>query len=121
MLFIGFPKSSLDKFKPQDAVVEPFGETGDNLTMTLPVSLVVPDKDCSLEQSYQNWRTTVPLVEGKDSNESGTRPPRIGGASHPVSMTGILKQMLEFPIENRTPIDCMLFLAELKKQASSLL
>ena len=88
--------------------------------MTLPDTLVKPDnEDSTLEQEYENWRSTVPLINGKDepkAKENIVRP-----NSSAVSMTGIVKQLVEYSIETHSPIDCMLFMVELKKQASSLL
>lgn len=116
LLFIGFPQTSLDKFKPEGATVSLFDDK--NILLILPEQLVVVEEGHSLEEDFQNWRTTIPLAESKDEKEG--KSPRIS-TSFPVSMTGVMKQIMEFPIESNTPIDCMLFLADVKKQLSSLL
>lgn len=118
LLFIGFPQSSLDKFKPEGASVALFDDK--NVLLTLPEGMVVPSEGSTLEQEFQNWRTTIPLTESKTEQQKGIKAPKLSSSS-PVSMTGIMKSIMEFSIESNTPIDCMLFLAEVKKHLSSLL
>ena len=122
MLFVGFPKTSLDKFKPDGSEVI-VREGKDEICLLLPESLVKADEGSSLEEQFSNWRTTIPLTEDKPAaNKDGTvRQQGVSSSAQPMSMTGIMKRILEFPIENNCPIECMLFLTELKKQASSLL
>lgn len=120
MLFIGFPQTSLDKFKPETAVVNELPSKC--VVLMLPDVMVAPDSGSTLEADFQNWRTTIPLTEGKEtklSAEQQSLPARANSGS--VSMTGIMKQILEFPVESHSPIDCMLFLVDVKKHISSLL
>lgn len=120
MLFIGFPQTSLDKFKVDGAQVEE--KEDKNVQMTLPPELVQGDADSTLEEEYQNWRTTIPLLEEKDTKaDKGILRAASGHVGQPVSLTGIMRQVLEYPIEQHSPIDCMLFLAEIKVGLSSLL
>ena len=116
LLFIGFPQTSLDKFKPDGATVSVFDEK--NVLLVLPEQMLVVEEGHTLEEDFQNWRNAVPIAESKDDKEG--KAPRISTSS-PVSMTGVMKQIMEFPIESNTPIDCMLFLADVKKHLSSLL
>ena len=119
MLFIGFPQSSMEKFRPGKAVLQENTEEK-RLLLILPEDVVKADEGSTLEQDFQNWRTTIPLTEGKTpTDETTPRTAHLGGGS--VSVTGIMRQVLEFSVEAHSPIDCMLFLAELKKQVSSLL
>lgn len=121
MLFVGFPQTSLDKFKVDGALVEE--QEDKNVMMTLPPELVHAEGESTLEEEYQNWRTTIPLVEGKDrvSEKENLKGSSSGHALQPVSLTGIMRQVLEYPVEQHSPIDCMLFLAEIKVELSSLL
>ena len=127
MLFIGFPQKSIYKFVPEGVAIETNDEK--NIILNLPEAMVAPDEGSSLEKDYQNWRATIPLVGEKPgiSSSSDTLFDNAGpsaavkSSSKSVSMTGIVKQLLEYSVENHTPLDCMLFIAELRKQASSLL
>ena len=118
MLFIGFPQTSLEKFKPETAIIK---ESEDKcVILLLPETMVTPDKDSTLENDYQNWRDTVPFADGKDKKSPEQSLPT-RAATGSVSMTGIMKHILEFPVESHSPIDCMLFLVDVKKELSSLL
>lgn len=122
LLFIGFPQSSLEKFKPEGATVALFDDK--DILLTLPEGMVVPSEDSTLEQEFQNWRTTIPLTESKSEQQEGGKASKLPSklsSSSPMSMTGIMKSIMEFPVESNTPIDCMLFLADIKKHLSSLL
>lgn len=116
VLFVGFPQSSLDKFKVEGSMVEPWDNKG--VLMTLPEELVHPDaEDSTLQTEFENWRTTIPLA-GTAGEE------KVKGAqakvSQPVSVTGIMRQIFEFQVENHSPIECMLFLVEMKQKLSVL-
>lgn len=118
MLFVGFPQTSLEKFKPETALVKDLPEKC--VALILPSAMVVPDEGSTLETDFQNWRNTIPLVESKISNPAEQSVPTRANTGS-VSMTGIMKQILEFPVESHSPIDCMLFLVDVKKNISSLL
>lgn len=117
MLFVGFPQSSLDKFLPQNT--ERIDNEDKSVTLTLPSDLVRADEGSTLEIDFQNWRTAIPLVEGKNTDSPGAAS--VPSLSSPMSMTGIFKEVLNFPIEQKSPIDSMLFLADVKRRLSSLL
>ena len=126
IVLIGFPKTSLEKFSPMDAKCEPFGEK--NMILTLPPSMVRPAEGSTLEQEYKNWKTTIPITESKESQaassggDSANAPlSKKIASSAPMSMTGIMKQILEFPVESRSPIECMVFLSDIKGRLSSIL
>lgn len=118
ILFIGFPQSSLEKFVVDGATVEDWPDKGKLLL--LPSSLVHPDTpDSSLEEEFQSWRTTIPLSGKTETGKEKTEgQPKAG---QPVSVTGIMRQILEFQVEQHSPIDCMLFLAQLKQKLSVLI
>lgn len=117
IVFIGFPQSSLEKFCPEDSHCTVLDDK--NVLLSLPEDLVTVEEGHTLEKDFENWRTTIPEAETKEK-ASDSKTPKISTAS-PVSMTGVMKQIMEFPIESNTPIDCMLFLADVKKHLSSLL
>lgn len=74
--------------------------------MTLPEELVHPDaEDSTLQTEFENWRTTIPLA-GTAGEE------KVKGAqakvSQPVFVTGIMRQIFEFQVENHSPIECII-------------
>lgn len=120
MLFVGFPQSSLDKFCIEGTHVEPLVDGRVNLI--LPGELVKPDNsEESLETEFQNWRITIPLAQPKEElqPQMGKDTPEKFHSSS-VSMTGIMKQILEYPVEKHSPIECMLFVVDLKQMITTL-
>ena len=115
MIFVGFPKTSLERFTTEGLMDVQTCDDG-RCILTLREELVMPDNGSTLEQDYQNWRNTISITPGKEKEKDSLRIP-----ANPVSLTGIMKRILEFPVESSTPIDCMQFIAELKRQASSML
>lgn len=123
MVFVGFPQSSLEKYLPEGAVIGTNADDEKGVIITLSPEMVRPDEGSTLEQDFQNWRTAVPLTVTKDSSavnpqDSLSIPQR---ASSPMSLTGIFKEIVSYPIVQSSPIESMLFLADIQKRLSSLL
>ena len=114
MLFVGFPQTSLEKLLIDGVTVQ--DKDDKNRLLTLPQELVIPDNGSTLEEDFRNWRDTIPLSESKSLEED-----KLKFKANPVSLTGIMKNILEFPVESSTPLDCLHFIVELKKQAASML
>lgn len=55
---------------------------------------------------YVVWKDSVPL--------ENTESPKIKGEGNALS--DLSKKILNFPIESKTPVECMVFLAEIKKE-----
>lgn len=104
VVFIGFPQSSFEKFRVEGSTVEQWEDKG--ILMTLPEELVHPDReDSTLSEEYQNWRATIPLAQKTEDGKVKEGQPKAG---QPVSMTGIMRQILEFQVENHSPIECII-------------
>lgn len=120
--YIGFPETSLQKWMPEGAEQRVEGEK--HLVLTLPEAMVTDDFDV-LTAAYAEWKNTIPLTE----SQSGLRK-RGGGkdvidgdynlAGQPATLTGIMQRILAFPIESRSPLECMTFLADVKRQLAAL-
>lgn len=112
VVYIGFPRTSLPKYVLEGA--EAVENADGTVVLRLPEPLFPPENERgTLPADFGAWRERVPMSETKTAHkmekENEMRQP-----VQPVSPTGIMQQVLAFPIESRTPIDCMLFLAEIK-------
>lgn len=85
MLFVGFPKTSLSRLLPEGCETKEQDEG--HLLVCLPDILVKGEQDRTHE--FANWRSTIPMAETKDKK---TLPSL---ADRPVSMTGVMKKVLE--------------------------
>ncbi len=111
--YIGFPQTSLSKYVLDGTeVVENADGT---VVMRLAESLFPPENEReTLLVDFSAWREHQPVTELKtNKKDDGKEPNR---AVQPVSSTGIMQQLQAFPIESRTPIECMLFLVEIKQK-----
>lgn len=114
MTYIGFPQTSWEKFRIEGSTVEKSGEK--DIVMQLPESLFNEEQINNMPAEYEAWKTSIPLVEPKEKDKT---PPSL--AQHPVSLTGIMRKVLEWQVEQHSPIESMLFLADVKKQLAELL
>ena len=117
IVFIGFPIASFNKFVPEDATVEQ-GEG--HLVLHLPMDDKPELKDApALEEAFANWKGSIPVAVPKKGNVRDDL--RNTGGEAPRHMSEIMLSIVAFPIEQKTPIESMAFLAQLKQQIASLL
>ena len=116
--FIGFPVTSLEKYTPDGADVESVEDK--YVRMYLPLSLVPDDFTIDMMATdYDAWKSSLPVAEQKKKEEKHTGPNEdlfVHPARKQLGMTEIMRNILTFPIENRTPMQCAAFLAEIKEQ-----
>lgn len=108
--FVGFPVTSLDKWTPQDSKTEQVAEKHQCITLAIQVG-----DSAQMMQQYEDWKSSVPLSEPKEK-ETMTRAE--GAAKQPnggrQTLFSVAQQILSYPIESKSPIECMLFLSEVK-------
>ena len=117
VVFIGFPIASLNKFLPEDATVE---QAEGHLRVHLPMESKPELADeAAMQEAFGNWKSSIPVAVTK---KGGLRDEMRGpGGEAPRHMSEIMLSIVGFPIEQKTPIECMTFLAQLKQQIASLL
>jgi len=123
VLFVGFPVSSFDKFFPDTSLVE-VGDKAKDIRLS---AASVPD-EMTLEimtTDYETWRSSIPLTVSneKQKEHSGAVMSQLMSEQKPTSITitSIMQQILAFPLEQKTPLDCMLFIADVKQQLAKLI
>ena len=109
VVYIGFPRTSLQKYVLDGTEVEEC-EDG-SVVLRLSATLFPPESECKvLSVDFEAWREHLPMAEKTVQKQATDKQPMV----QPVSPTGIMQQVLMFPIESRSPIECMLFFAEIK-------
>lgn len=99
VISLGFPGETLERiFKKEE--MEYAGEK----------VIGIPDNDIDM-QAYQQWFESVPLCEQKENTVLPQQGPTLS-----CSPDTVLKKIREFPIEQSTPMDCMVFLARMRKE-----
>lgn len=117
--FIGFPEKSLDKWLPEG--VEQTAVAEKHLVLHLPDVLLGTDPD-SLMNDYNTWMESIPLTASREpskKNSSGVErtKPSVGTET----LTTIMQQILAWPVESRSPLESMNFLADVKVRLAALI
>ena len=118
IIFVGFPLTSLDRYTPQGAAVLSMGDK--SIMMTLPADEFAPDADSdSLRTDFEHWKQCQPFTEvsKKKMEEEKVRAER---NAHP-RLTDVMLRILAYPIEQHSPMECMVFLSDIKQQISEII
>lgn len=118
IVFVGFPTASLPKFVPEGTAAKVNEDK--SVELTIPQSLL-PDiqQQEPFLTDFDNWKQSVPLAETK--KKSGSPAGLDEFAVQPSNARELLKKLLAYPIEQKTPIDSMLFLTELRREAVTMI
>lgn len=115
--YIGFPETSLDKWMPEGAELEALDEK--HLAVHLPKPMIEAMKPVELDVEYVEWKESIPLTEHKTKEEHKNKKSDTldGVFEDKVTITSVMHRILEFPIESKSPIESMLFLANVKRRS----
>jgi len=114
--YIGFPETSISKWVKSPRLLEQVDEK--HLVLVLDMAPADLDEN-AMRTMYESWYNDIPLQEQKSKVDK--RIPAEVCATHPSSLTGVMQKVIAYPVESKSPIDCMLFLSEIKKELSSLI
>lgn len=115
-LFVGFPLKSADKFIPNRLSFDNVSDSQIDMTITLPDGIAEVGYD-KLAETFELWKQDQPIQEPK------TKPEERADEHHRPShtLTGIMSQILAYPLEQRTPMENTNFISQLKQQLAELL
>ena len=108
-VMVGFPVDAVAKYTPSDAVTVTDEKDEKHIILTLPETLVTETDVRTMTEAYRNWRDAVPMTEAKEKNAGAL-------ADRPVSLTGIMKQVLDYEIEEHSLRETEQFLKEIKRK-----
>ncbi len=114
---IGVPGSKFDDYVPENASVVKDAEDERHIIVTLPEPLVTETDAKKMDADYQAWRMTIPISEQKDKGQTFSH----NLSDHPVSITGVMKKLLDFDLNDHSPNETVQFLKDLKRQLTSLI
>ena len=118
VVFIGFPVSSLAKYTSEGVSVKAGEEK--SMDLVLPEEAFQEGVEVSLLQSeFDHWKDSVPLVESSKKETDGGISS--AAASRPSRLTDIMHRILTYPIEQKSPLESMQFLAEIKRSIADII
>lgn len=117
VVYIGFPETSIDKWMPEGAVLEALDEK--HLAVHLPKPMIEAMTPVELDVEFVGWKNSIPLTEHKTKEEHKNKKDDTldGVFEDKVTITSVMHRILEFPIESKSPIESMLFLANVKSRS----
>lgn len=121
VVYIGFPETSIEKWMPEGAQQRVDGEK--LLVVRLP-DLMIMDNLEIMQKNYEEWKNLIPLAEasrGKKNNTLGTEDENSVKHNHAVSLTSVMQRVLSWPIESKSPLESVAFLADVKQQLATLI
>ena len=111
--FVGFPLKSMEKFIPYHTGFVPVSDSQIDVTVELPPM----DMEMSygnLKEAFEAWKESLPVSEDKPKRDGADT------ARSPRSLTGIMQQVLSYPLESKTPLENIAFIGELKRELAAL-
>lgn len=118
IVFVGFPLTSLDRYTPEGTSVAPVDDKA--VALMLPPSAFPSDVEAdALATDYANWKQSQPLTEASKKREEETKS-RAERNAHP-RLTDIMLDIMAYPIEQHSPMECMAFLSDVKQRLSQIL
>ena len=121
IIHIGCPVSSFFKHLPEGATHTV--ATDGSVTLQLPETMFPEGIDVqAMEAEFLQWKQSVPVAESAKKRQSeALRDLNDGGATiQPVSLTAVMQQILSFPIEKKSMIECVSFLSDIKTQLAKM-
>lgn len=114
IVFVGFPLTSLERYTPREATVVPVDDKC--------VDIVLPPGASDTEAmqgGFANWKQAQPLTEASKKKEEERQQAERRNAS--PRLTDIMLDIMAYPIEQHSPMECMAFLSDMKQRISQIL
>lgn len=114
--FVGFPIKSVEKYIPQRNDFESVDDKHVYVTVTLPRPTDSTEVTFErLKSAVEQWKESVELTERKEKDKKpASRLTAQAG-------TGLLSQIMAYPLTDRTALENIQFIASLKEQISAIL
>lgn len=122
-LYVGFPVTSLENHFGSFEIWDADEKAKDVL---LPHSVIPESMDLEIMATdYMAWKDAQPLTESKVKQKSDAKSEQtvlsaVSGKT-PTTITAIMQSILSFPLEQNSPLQCMMFLADTKQQLARLI
>lgn len=121
--FIGFPETSLGKWTPEGAEQTAIGDK--HLAMRLPDTIFKGEDFEAIDAAFVKWKEDIslsdpkPKADKKDSSVIGHET--LSDISGQHTLTAVMQRILAYPIESKSPLESMAFLADVKRQLTAMI
>lgn len=116
-LFVGFPLKSADKFIPQRTSFDSVSDT--QLAITIELQW---EDDLSYEafnEAFLKWKDEQPIQEPKQRRDESPATETV--TRHKSTLTGIMSEILAWPLEQKTLMENTAYLSSIKQRLADLI
>lgn len=111
-VFVGFPLTSLDKYRPVNSQDVPSDES--HIILDLPADTFPEEVTKELyDADFERWKKEIALTDSQRDTD--------GHALVPLRLTDIMQEIMAYPLESKSPIETMVFVSELKRKLSAMI
>ena len=123
-VFVGFPLTSLDKYRPEYSQDILFDES--HFILDLPAGTFPQELTKELYDSdFERWKNEIAVTDNKsgktDRTISEAQGDTEGQSALPLRLTDVMQEILAYPLESKSPVETMVFVSELKKRLSAII
>lgn len=113
--FVGFPLNSMDKYIPSKIGFNPISDSQIDISIELPSDIGEVSFE-AISKKIEEWKDGVPIKEEKPKKGKSDDIPFAMPSDRPMSITGIMTQIIAYPLEQKSPMDVVAFVSDIRKR-----
>ena len=119
-VFVGFPLNSLDKYIPNGIEFKPISDNQIDIQIELSADIGEVSFD-AISKKIDEWKDGVPIKEEKQKKgKSDESTSFVMSSDRPMSITGIMTQIIAYPLEQKSPMEVVAFVSIIRKELAML-
>jgi hypothetical protein len=119
-VFVGFPLNSIDKYIPNNIEFKPISDGQIDIQIELPADIGEISFD-AISKKIDEWKDGVPVKEEKQKKgKSDESTPFVMSSDRPMNITGIMTQIIAYPLEQKSPMEVVAFVSSIRKELAML-
>lgn len=123
VIFLGFPRTSFKKWAKEGMELKQIDEK--RYCVEIPVSSFNGSGYEEMKTQFDDWKNGIPLTVEPEKKEMPVKADPVSssgsGNMQRVSIMGVMQQIITYPIEEKSPVDCANFLTNIRRQLISML
>lgn len=119
-VFVGFPLNSIDKYIPNNIEFKPVSDGQIDIKIELPADIGEVSFD-AISKKIDEWKEGVPIKEEKQKKAKNDEGNMFAvPTDRPMSITGIMTQIIAYPLEQKSPMEVVAFVSSIRKELAML-
>lgn len=119
-VFVGFPLNSIDKYIPNNIEFKPISDGQIDIQIELPADIGEISFE-AISKKIDEWKEGVPIKEEKQKKAKNDEGNMFAvSTDRPMSITGIMTQIIAYPLEQKSPMEVVAFVSSIRKELAML-